>query len=103
VLDEFSPRGPLVEVHAQVMDALGALGDHEESAAALRAALYRGEWWAPYRTAALRSAAAAALRRIGSPATVGILEEATRTGSRGVRKAARSHLRVSPHRARQHV
>jgi hypothetical protein len=103
VLNEFPPRGPLVEVHAQVMDALGALGDHEESAAALRAALYRGEWWAPYRTAALRRAAAAALRRIGSPATLGILEEAARTGSRGVRKAARPHLRVSPHRARQHV
>jgi hypothetical protein len=103
VLNEFSPRGPLVDVHAQVMDALGGFGDHEESAAALRAALYRGEWWAPYRTAALRSAAAAALRRIGSPATLGILEEAARTGRRGVRKAARPHLRVSPQRARQHV
>ncbi len=103
VLNELSPRGPLVEVHAQVMDALGALGDRAESAAALRAALYRGEWWAPYRTAALRSAAAAALRRIGSPATLGILEEAARTGSRGVRKAARPHLRVPPQRARQHV
>jgi HEAT repeat protein len=103
VLNESTPRGRLVEVHAQVIDALGALGDHEESAAALRGALYRGQWWAPYRTAALRSAAAAALRRIGSPDTVGILEEAARTGSRGVRKAARPHLRVPSQRARQHV
>jgi len=103
VLNELPPRGPLVKVHGQVMDALGALGDHEESTAALRAALYRGEWWAPYRTAALRNAAAAALRRIGSPATLGILEEAARTGSRGVRKAVLPHLRVSPHRAQQHV
>jgi len=103
VLTESAPRGPLVEVHAQVMDALGALGDHDESTAALRAALYRGEWWAPYRTAALRSAAASALRRIGSPATLGILEEAARHGSRGVRNAARPHLRGAPQRARQQV
>ena len=103
VLNEFAPRGSFVDVHAQVMDALGALGDHPDSAAALRAALYRGEWWAPYRTATLRNAAAAALRRIGSPATVGILEEAARTGSRGVRKAARPHVRTTSDRARQHV
>lgn len=103
VLNGSAPRGALAEVHAQVIDALGALGDHAESTAALRAALYRGDWWAPFRTAALRNAAASALRRIGSPATLGILEEAARTGSRGVRKAARPHLRVAPQRARQHV
>jgi hypothetical protein len=103
VLNESAPRGPFVEVHAQVIDALGALGDHQDSAAALRAALYRGEWWAPYRTATLRDAAAAALRRIGSPATMSILEEAARNGSRGVRKAARPHLRLPSQRARQQV
>jgi len=103
VLAESAPRGPLVEVHAQVMDALGALGDRPASIAALRTALYRGKWWAPLRTAALRSAAAAALRRIGSPEAVAVLEEAVRRGSRGVRNAARPHLRVAPQRARQHV
>lgn len=103
VLGDTAPRGRLVEVHAQVMDALGALGDHAESIAALRAALHRGEWWAPYRTAALRAAAASALRRIGSPAALDVLENAARTGSRGVRKAARPHLRVAPQRARQPV
>lgn len=100
VLNESAPRGPLVEVHAQVMDALGALGEHAESAATLRAALHRGEWWAPYRTAALRGAAATALRRIGTPATLAILEEAARRGSRGVRKAVRPHLRMPTQRVR---
>lgn len=103
VLNESVPRGPLVDVHAQVMDALGALGEHAESTAALRAALHRGEWWAPLRTAALRRAAATALRRIGTPATLAVLEDAARTGSRSVRKVARPHLRVAPQRARQHV
>jgi hypothetical protein len=99
VLTGSAPRGPFVEVHAQIMDALGALGDHAQSTAALRAALYRGEWWAPYRTAALRRSAAAALRRIGTPAALGVLEEAMRSGNRGVRKAARPHLRMTPQRA----
>lgn len=103
VLTESAPRGPLVDVHAQVMEALGALGDHADSAAALRRALYRGEWWAPFRTAVLRRGAASALRRIGSPATLEILEEAARHGSRGVRNAARPHVRVGPQRARQPV
>lgn len=103
VLNESQARGPLVDVHAQVMDALGALGEHAASTSALRAALYRGEWWAPFRTSALRRSAAAALRRIGTPATLAVLEEAVRTGSRGVRKVARPLLRLAPQRARQHV
>ena len=101
VLSQSAPRGPLVELHVQIMDALGGLGDHAESARTLRTALYRGEWWAPYRTAALRRTAAAALRRIGTTATLAILEEAARTGSRGVRKVVRPHLRPTPLRERQ--
>ncbi|MBI3050648.1 MAG: HEAT repeat domain-containing protein [Acidobacteria bacterium] len=103
VLTGSMPRGALVEIHAQVMDALGGLGSHAESTRALREALYRGKWWAPFRTAALRGAAAAALRRIGTPETVAILEEAARHGSRGVRKAVRPYLRVPPQRERQHA
>ena len=101
VLSRSAPRGPLVEIHAQIMEALGGLGDHPDSARTLREALYRGEWWAPYRTAALRRVAAAALRRIGSPATFAILEEAAKAGRRGVRNAARPHLRAAPQRERQ--
>ena len=102
VLTREMPRGPAVDTHAQIIEALSGLGDHAESARALREVLYRGQWWAPFRTAALRKAAAVALRRIGTPATIGILEEAARTGSRGVRNVARLHARMAP-RARQQV
>jgi hypothetical protein len=103
VLTRDMPRGPAVETHLQIIEALGGLGDHAESARALRAVLYRGQWWAPGRTATMRKAAAAALRRIGTPATLGILEEAAKSGSRRVRSIARAHMRMTPPRQRQHV
>jgi len=58
----------------------------------LSAALYKGEWWAPRRTAALRGAAATALARIGTPEAFAALDEAVARGSRGVRSAARAQL-----------
>ena len=88
VLNHSAPRGKLVEVHTQIIEALGGLSAHQESTRTLRAVLYRGEWWAPYRTAALRRAAATALRRIGTPETLAVLEDAVAHGSRGVRSAA---------------
>lgn len=103
VLTRDFPRGAAIETHAQIIDALGGLGDHAESARALRTVLYRGQWWAPFRTAALRKLAAAALRRIGTPATLAILEEAAKTGSRSVRAVARAHTRGTPPRQRQPV
>ena len=72
------------------IEALAALKD--PWGAALKDALYRGEWWAPGRTRTLRGAAAAALSRIGTPDAIYILEEAVRTGSRSVRNAARAQL-----------
>jgi HEAT repeat protein len=101
VLSRSKPRGALVDTHAQVMDALGALGEHPASIQALRTALYRGEWWAPKRTAALRRSAAAALRRIGTPKAMAVLEEAVKSGSRGVRNMARTHMRTPAQRERQ--
>jgi HEAT repeat protein/PBS lyase HEAT-like repeat-containing protein len=89
VLNHSAPRGRLIEIHAQIIEALGALGAHPESTQTLQAALYRGEWWAPNRTKALRRAAALALRRIGSPEAQAVLDKARRQGSRGVRHAAR--------------
>jgi HEAT repeat protein len=89
VLTHTVPRGRLIEVHTQVMEALGALGSHPESISTLEAALYRGNWWAPTRTATLRRAAALALGRIGSPEARRVLEDAKKKGSRGVRNAAR--------------
>ena len=100
VLSHSAPRGRLIGVHTQILAALGALGTHTESTEALRAALYRGDWWAPVRTAAMRRAAALALQRIGSPEARAVLEEARRQGSRGVRKAARALARPEPRRER---
>ena len=98
VLNHSAARGRLVDVHTQIIEALGALGPHEESTQALRAALYRGDWWAPIRTAAMRRAAALALRRVGSPEARAILEEARRQGRRGVRNAAAAQARPASRR-----
>jgi HEAT repeat protein len=92
VLKTTTPRGAMVPLHEAIIDALASLGAHAESTAALRRALDRGDWWAPRRTAALRTAAAAALKRIGSPDALSALEDAARSGSRGVRSAARLAL-----------
>jgi hypothetical protein len=100
VLTHTAPRGRLTEVHAQIMEALGALGAQPESISTLERALYRGEWWAPARTATLRRAAALALGRIGSPEARQVLEEAKKKGSRGVRNAARL-APVAPPRRQQ--
>lgn len=91
VLTHTKPRGTMVSVHAQIIEALGSLAPHQESTRTLRTILYRGEWWAPLRTAALRQAAAAALRQIGSPEAVAVLQEAAKRGTRGVRRAARRY------------
>ena len=67
VLNHTAPRRNLVAVHAQIIEALATLAAHQDSLRTLRTILYRGEWWAPLRTAALRQAAAAALRGLGTP------------------------------------
>ena len=92
VLKTTSPRGAMAALHEAIIDALAGLGAHADSTAALRGALDRGDWWAPRRTAALRKAAAAALKRIGSPETLEALEDAMRSSTRGVRAAARLAL-----------
>ena len=91
-------RGQLVDVHIQIIGSLGRLGSNPESIQALKSALYRGRWWAPFDTAAMRKAAAFALRRIGSPEARAVLDEAKRQGIRGVRSAARASTRLGPHR-----
>jgi HEAT repeat protein len=101
VLNNTTPRGRFIEVHTQVMEALGALGAHPESIACLKAALYRGEWWAPTRTAALRRAAALALGRIGSAEARQVLEEAKKNGGRGVRNAAKLAPIAPPRRQQE--
>ena len=101
ILNNTRPRGKLAQVHADAIEALGALSAHPESTRALRHALYRGEWWAPGRTAALRRAAATALRRLGSPEAVAVLQEAARAGSRRVRNAARPQAELAARREKE--
>jgi hypothetical protein len=100
VLNNTAPRGALVQAHIDIMEALGGLSPHPEATRSLRAALYRGTWWAPGRTALLRGAAATALRRLGSPESLAVLEEALASGGRGVRNAARPHAGATLRRER---
>jgi HEAT repeat protein len=93
-------KGALRGLYVRSIETLGALKD-PASVSPLKEALYRGEWWAPRRTSALRGAAAAALAQIGTQAAFDILEEAMASGPRGVRSAVRSHLASA--RARRSV
>jgi hypothetical protein len=91
ILGHIDHRGALAPVYLRAIESLGALRD-PAGIMPLRDALYKGEWWAPRRTGALRAAAAAALARIGTPDALGVLDEAVSRGSRGVRSAARTQL-----------
>ena len=91
ILGHVDHRGALSPIYVRAIESLGALRD-PSGVPPLRDALYKGEWWAPRRTAALRSAAASALSRIGSPEAIAVLEEAVERGSRGIRAAARAQL-----------
>jgi hypothetical protein len=93
IVRHISHRGPLGEVYLRAIKSLGALRD-PEAVEPLQEALYRGEWWAPRRTTALRSAAAEALARIGTSDADAVLSEAASNGPRGVRAAARVQLGV---------
>ena len=91
ILAHVDHRGPLRATYIRAIESLGALRD-PSAVAPLKAVLYRREWWAPRRTAVLRSAAAIALARIGTPAAVDILREAESSGSRRLRAAVRPAL-----------
>lgn len=82
-------KGPMRGVYLRAVESLGAL-KAEQAIDLLKDALYSGEWWAPFRTSELRRTAATALRDIGTPRAIGVLQEAVQTGSRGVRSAARA-------------
>ena len=92
VLKHTSPHGKLINVHLAIIDALGGLSAHPESTGTLKTVLYQGSWWAPFRTAALRRAAAESLRRIGGPDAAAVLEEAAAHGPRAVRNVARAKV-----------
>ena len=80
----------LTATYLRAIESLGAMRD-PEGIAPLAEALKKGEWWAPRRTAALRTASAGALARIATPEAFQALAEAA-AGSRGIRAAARPFL-----------
>ena len=84
----------LTSTYLHALESLGTLKD-PEAVEPLKEALYKGEWWAPRRTASLRTAAALALARIGTPEARTVLEEAAALGPRGTRAAARTQLAQS--------
>ena len=94
ILARVDHKGPLGPLYLSAIEALGALKD-PQGVSALNEALYRGEWWAPRRTAHLRATAAAALARIGTTDAVEALESALASGPRGVRSAVRSHVAIA--------
>lgn len=91
IVRHVSRRGVLRDVYLRSIEALGALRD-EASVGLLQETLYQGEWWAPFRTARVRAAAAEALMRIGTPQAREALQDAVAGGPRGVRAAARAQL-----------
>ncbi len=82
-------RKGLRPIYLRAVSALGRLGG-DEAVDALKIGLYRGEWWAPFRNAELRKAAARSLRQIGTPRATDVLAEAAESGSRRVRAAVRA-------------
>jgi HEAT repeats/PBS lyase HEAT-like repeat len=91
ILGHIDHRGPLRPVYLRAMESLGALRD-PEAVEPLSTALYRGEWWAPRRTAQLRATAALALARIGTPEALEVLQKAATSPSRRIRAVARPAL-----------
>ena len=92
VLKQTQPTGRFLKVHIDMIDSLGNLRGHPESIRTLKHVLYSGSIWTPFKTAALRRAAASALKHIGSDEATAVLDEAIAKGSRGVRKAAKAQV-----------
>jgi len=88
ILRQSDHRGAAEAAYRSAIEALGRSGAHPEGIQALRDVLHRGEWWAPGRTSRIRHAAALALWATASPAGDEALQDASLSGSRGVRAAA---------------
>jgi hypothetical protein len=92
ILDNTPHTGQSEALYTQTIESLGRVATDERSVGALKDILYRGEWWAPGRTARIRAAAARALRGMGHPSADRVLEEAAAGGPGGVRKVAKLAL-----------
>ncbi|MGE0041216.1 MAG: HEAT repeat domain-containing protein [Vicinamibacterales bacterium] len=101
ILRHADHRGGFEPVYTSAIEALARFAGDHETLEALREVLYRGEWWAPFRTSRLRLAAATALRATGAAAAERVLTEAAAAGPRGVRRAARAALALPSPRPRR--
>ncbi len=98
VLTRGEPQGKLVAIHLSIVEALGTMKPRPESIRALQQVLLRGKWWAPFRTSTQRQAAAASLRRLGTPEALAVLEAAITSGGRAVKRIARAQVAAFPRR-----
>lgn len=92
ILNTTPSTGPTEGLYLQTIESLGKIAADERSAAALKEILYRGDWWAPGRTARSRAAAARALRSMGTGGADRLLEEAAASGPSAVKKIAKAAL-----------
>jgi hypothetical protein len=84
-------RSAFRRVYLAAIEALGVFGG-PDAVDALKHALYQGSWLAFFRSQRFRAGAAGALRRIGTPAAMDVLQDAASNGPLGVRGAARAAL-----------
>jgi hypothetical protein len=96
-------KGANEGIYTQTIESLGKVAVDDRTVATLRDILYRGEWWARGRTARIRTAAARALRSMGTPSADRALEEAVTAGPGAVRKIAVAALAepATPRRRRE--
>lgn len=92
ILNNTPFTGQMEATYTTTVESLGRVATDEQSVATLKTILYRGQWWAPGRTARIRSSAARALRTMGQPSAERVLEEAAASGPGGVRKIAKAAL-----------
>ena len=92
ILANTDHKGRHEGIYTQTIESLGKVALDERSAATLKDILYRGEWWARGRTARIRTAAARALRGMGTAGADRVLEEAASGGPAAVRKIAKAAL-----------
>ena len=92
ILDHTDYKGANEGLYTQTIESLGKVALDDRSVAALKDILYRGEWWARGRTARIRTAAARALRSMGTPSADRALEEAASSGPGAVRRIAKAAL-----------
>jgi hypothetical protein len=92
ILNNTGYTGQLEGLYTQTIESLGKVAIDDRSAATLKEILYRGEWYARGRNARLRTAAARALRSMGTAGADRALEEASNSAPGAVRKIAKAAL-----------